>query len=274
MNRTGIEWTDLTWNPITGCRKGCPYCYARRMAYRLRGRMGYPEDDPFQPLLHTDRLDEPLEIRKPKLIFPVSMGDIFGEGVPEEWIFTVFDRMRKAKQHLFQVLTKCPENIPGDLEIPDNVWMGVSVSSGWDMPRFALLMDQAVVGGWKGRTFISVEPLHGGVYEEGYYGPGHRLRRAPPWVIIGAETGNRADKIIPTEKALLEWVYWAGLNNARVFFKNSLRPLVESMGQVDNPSSPVRWRTEMPEAMEAFRGRPETRGTPDDVIHTLRRFTV
>ena len=111
---TKIEWTDESWNPVTGCTKvsaGCQNCYAERMAKRLRGRFGYPDDDPFRVTLHPDRLEQPLRWRKPRRVFVCSMGDLFHEDVPDEFIDQVFAVMALAKEHTFQVLTKRPERM-------------------------------------------------------------------------------------------------------------------------------------------------------------------
>lgn len=109
-----IEWTDATWNPVTGCTpvsEGCRNCYARRMAQRLRGRYGYPADDPFRVMLHPERLDEPLHWRKPRRVFVCSMGDLFHENVPDEYIADVFAVMAVAQHHVFMMLTKRPKRM-------------------------------------------------------------------------------------------------------------------------------------------------------------------
>lgn len=115
MGKTRIEWTQATWNPVTGCSRvspGCVHCYAARMAKRLAGRFGYPEaPHEFDVTLHQDRLSEPLKWRSPQRVFVVSMGDLFHEDVPEEYIDAVFAVMAVAKQHTFQVLTKRPERM-------------------------------------------------------------------------------------------------------------------------------------------------------------------
>lgn len=119
MGASRIEWTDATWNPITGCSHagspGCDHCYAQRMANRLRGRCGYPSDDPFRVTFHPDRLDEPLRWKKPRRIFVDSMGDLFHEDVPTAWldqvfgIFTACRALANLERHIFLLLTKRPE---------------------------------------------------------------------------------------------------------------------------------------------------------------------
>ncbi len=114
MGATDIEWATDTWNPVTGCTPisaGCAYCYAARMAKRLRGRFGYPADDPFRVTFHPDRLEEPLYWKKPSRIFVCSMADLFHEDVKDEWIDKVFAVMALCPQHTFMVLTKRPERM-------------------------------------------------------------------------------------------------------------------------------------------------------------------
>ncbi len=97
MNKTKIEWCDYTWNPVTGCLHRCgDFCYAKKMAYRLKGRYGYPADEPFRPTFRPERIREPLEVKKSSKIFVVSMGDLFGDWVPSEWINSVLDTVEKA----------------------------------------------------------------------------------------------------------------------------------------------------------------------------------
>lgn len=111
MNKSPIEWTDDTWNPVSGCSKvslGCIHCYAERMAKRLAGRCGYPAENPFAVTLHPDRLGEPLHKRKPRRIFVCSMSDLFHEDVPDEFIAHVLITIRQASRHTFLVLTKRP----------------------------------------------------------------------------------------------------------------------------------------------------------------------
>ena len=174
MNRTGIEWTDYTWNPVTGCTYGCDFCYARRLAKRLKGRYGYPLDEPFKPTLHQKRLQEPFDQKKPARIFTCSMGELFDPKVPEYWHDLVMDTIRLNPQHTFQILTKQPQNIY-PITYPDNVWMGVSICRQHDLDRLKWLR--------KANTrihFVSFEPLQEYIVSPGLEGI--------DWVIIGRQT--------------------------------------------------------------------------------------
>lgn len=114
MGKTKIEWTEYTWNPVTGCTpisEGCQNCYARRMANRLRGRCGYPADEPFKVTLRRERLIEPLKWKKPRRVFVCSMGDLFHEDVPFQFIATVFGVMANNSQNIYIVLTKRPQRM-------------------------------------------------------------------------------------------------------------------------------------------------------------------
>lgn len=113
MADTKIEWCDKTWNPVSGCTRvseGCRHCWAERMSKRLAGRAGYPEDG-FKVTLHPDKLDEPLRWKKPARIFVCSMGDLFHEDVPDEFILSVFETIARAEQHTFMILTKRPDRM-------------------------------------------------------------------------------------------------------------------------------------------------------------------
>lgn len=146
---TGIEWTDETWNPITGCTpisEGCKNCYARRMAQRLKGRYGYPKANPFKPgVVHPDRWGDPEKWKKPRRIFVCSMSDLFHEKVPIDIQIRVFGRIAANPQHTFMMLTKRPENVtkfcrsiglmptiggtPSGETWPDNLWLGVTAEN-------------------------------------------------------------------------------------------------------------------------------------------------
>jgi protein gp37 len=132
-----IEWTDATWNPVTGCTKigpGCENCYAARFAERWRGIAGHPYEQGFDLRLWTDRLEQPLKWRKPRLIFVNSMSDLFHKEVPIAFIDAVFETMERANQHIYQVLTKRSSlmrryinNRYGTIPAPEHIWLGVSV---------------------------------------------------------------------------------------------------------------------------------------------------
>ena len=183
MNRTKIEWADMTWNPITGCTRNCPYCYARRMAYRLKGRYGYPEENPFTPTFHPNRLLEPLSVKKPSKIFAVSMGEFFDKEVPELWRDLVLRIMFETYHHTYLVLTKQPHrvNFSNEEYVPSNLWVGVSQDGKTtSIEDIYDLEENAQVP----RTFVSCEPLLGPVDL-----PEHSSLQ---WVIIGAQTGAGA----------------------------------------------------------------------------------
>lgn len=195
-----IGWCDRTINPITGCLNGCPYCYARRFAPRLAGRFGYPEDEPFRPTFHMDRVDEiyNLSLKGSGRIFLDSMGDWFSEGVQPAWIDIVLERVARQPGYIFLVLTKRPERIVGwtavsekITELPKNIWFGVSVTCQEDVWRLASLRAALPENVPK---FVSFEPLHGPI-------EAMNLSRIK-WAIIGSETGNRKGSI-PTKG---EWV--------------------------------------------------------------------
>ena len=197
MNRTKIEWCDYTWNPITGCSRGCSYCYARRMAYRLKGRYGYPQDDPFKPTFHPGRLLEPLQLKKPSKIFTVSMGEFFGPEIPEVWQTLILDIIFHCPQHTFQILTKQPQNIPNWVEAeahwPSNIWLGVSVD-GKNTYTERMLFDLYDVD-FPHLKFVSFEPLLGPISETAL-----EMLETVQWVIIGAQTGPSA------KQPRTEWV--------------------------------------------------------------------
>jgi len=212
MNKSKIEWCDLTWNPITGCLKGCHYCYARKMAYRLKGRYGYDAEYPFRPTLHLDRLEEPFKLdkNKPKKIFTCSMGEMFGDWVPIMWIKTIFRVIEANKPHQFIILTKYPENV-FDLEndIPWNAWIGVSVENQEHVDRITVLKNMGV----NHVKFVSFEPLLGEVDCD---------LEGIDWAIIGAQTN-------PYKPPKKEWVVQihkqAKELDIPVFLKNNLQPI-------------------------------------------------
>ena len=187
MNKTKIQWTEMTWNPITGCTKisdGCLNCYAARMAKRLKA-MGNPRYiNEFAVTVHKDLLEVPLDIKQPKMIFVNSMSDLFHKDIPDDIIIKVFETMNKAHWHTFQVLTKRPERVlemdqAGLLEWSPNIWMGTTVENDKYVDRIDKLRETKA-----NIKFLSCEPLLGSLkvisLEE------------INWVIVGGESGPKS----------------------------------------------------------------------------------
>ena len=190
---SSIEWTEATWNPVTGCTKtspGCRNCYAERMAFRLKA-MGQPNyAKGFEVSVHEHALDLPLSWRRPQMVFVNSMGDLFHRDVPAEFVRQVFDVMRRASWHVFQVLTKRSERLQAlgaELDWPPNVWMGVSVETNDYLFRLDHLRHTPAHV-----KFVSAEPLLGQL--------GNVNLMGIDWVIVGGESGPRSR---PMEK---EWI--------------------------------------------------------------------
>jgi len=191
--RSHIEWTESTWNPVTGCSKispGCKHCYAERMARRLKA-MGQPNYvNGFEVTTHDHALQIPLEWKTPQTIFVNSMSDLFHKKVPLNFIEKVFDVMERASWHRFQVLTKRDKRLlelSGKLPWTENVWMGVSVENGDYVHRIDALRETGAFV-----KFLSIEPLLGPI-------PGMNFRGID-WVIVGGESGPGARPMKP------EWV--------------------------------------------------------------------
>lgn len=190
---TKIEWTDKTWNPITGCTKksaGCAHCYAEVMANRIKN-MGLDKyRNGFRLTLHEDSLGEPLHWKKGHNIFVCSMSDIFHEDVPFEFVDRIFEIIRQTPQHRYQILTKRAERMAEYFEtrsIPDNVWLGVTVECVSSKSRMEYLrhLDATV-------KFLSCEPLLEDL--------GTMNLDGIDWVIVGGESGPKARPM------KLEWV--------------------------------------------------------------------
>jgi protein gp37 len=180
-----IEWTEMTWNPVTGCIKisqGCKHCYAERMAKRLKAMGATRYADGFKPTLHDDLIDAPRKWKRPRLIFVNSMSDLFQEAVPDSFIRRAFDTMRDCPQHTFQILTKRSDRLRqlgASLPWPSNIWMGVSVEDARVIDRIA---DLAAVPAQV--RFLSCEPLIGPL--------DNLILDRIHWVIVGGESGPRA----------------------------------------------------------------------------------
>ena len=192
-NHSKIEWTESTWNPLTGCTKvspGCQHCYAERMAKRLHA-MGQPNySNGFRLTMHEQTLNLPLCWSKSQVIFVNSMSDLFHADVPDEFIHRIFEVMRAAYWHTFQVLTKRSERLQQmspSIDWPRNVWMGVSVENSDYVQR---IRDMQNTGAHV--KFLSLEPL---------LGPINRLPlKGIDWVIVGGESGPKSRPM------QLEWV--------------------------------------------------------------------
>jgi protein gp37 len=182
---SGIEWTEATWNPVTGCTKispGCKHCYAKRMTKRLKAMGQSKYANGFKLTTHPACLDQPLGWKKPRMVFVNSMSDLFHKGVSLSFIHDVFDVMRQASQHTFQVLTKRSRRLLAldpRIDWPANVWMGVSVENlDYTFRIEHLRKTSAHV------KFLSLEPLLGPLP--------HLDLRSIDWVIVGGESGPGA----------------------------------------------------------------------------------
>lgn len=196
---SAIEWTNATWNPVTGCTKispGCKHCYAETFAERWRGVPGHPFEQGFDLKLWPERLELPLRWKHPKLIFVNSMSDLFHKDVPDDFIFRVFDVMIRAKHHVFQMLTKRSERMmtwcssrfgsKGKPTLPTNIWLGVSIENQDYLWRVQHLQKTPARV-----RFLSVEPLLGPVELD------KTSLRDIHWVIVGGESGPGARRMDP-----------------------------------------------------------------------------
>jgi protein gp37 len=206
-DKSKIEWTDATWNPVTGCTKvsaGCAHCYAETFAKRFRGVPDHPYEQGFDLKLWPGRLDLPLSWKERKMIFVNSMSDLFHEDVPDDFIGKVFDTMCRAKHHIFQVLTKRSDRMmawtlkyfssdrsrkDGKVKWPENVWLGVSLENQNYSWRIRHLQESPAY-----IRFISIEPLLSPISLD------EALLDDIQWVIVGGESGPRARPMKP------EWV--------------------------------------------------------------------
>lgn len=245
MIKTKIEWCDSSWNPVVGCFHSCQYCYARGIANRYKGCLASPSGDTteklvvldkklqaktndgkirnaaypygFTPTFHRYRLDDPLKKGFGKTIFVCSMADLFGDWVPEEWILEVFEACKAADNHRYLFLTKNPKRyaelcLAGKLPKGDNFWYGTTVTS----PKSTAFWNTEY------NTFASIEPI---------LEPFEKIDGCEDfvnkmdWVILGAETGNRKDKVVPERwwmEPIVDGFHKAG---KPVFMKDSLIPI-------------------------------------------------
>lgn len=209
-NKSKIEWTESTWNPITGCNKvsaGCDHCYAERMAKRLQAMGVKKYKDGFNVRIHPEVLEAPLSWKKPQMIFVNSMSDLCHDEVPFEFVKQIFDVMARCPQHIFQLLTKRSKKIvrlSKKLDWPDNVWMGVTVENKHYKYR---INDLRKIG--SKIKFLSLEPL---------IGPLGELDLSDiDWAVVGGESGPGARPI--KEEWVLDIKRQCAEQNTAFFFK-------------------------------------------------------
>lgn len=247
MNKTKIDWTDMSWNPVTGCLHDCTYCYAKGITHRFgspenangelhvldiaeirKGKDGAYVANPypfgFDPTFHKYRLEQPAHTKVPQRIFVGSMTDLFGEWVPDEWIMQVFSACQRAIGHTYMFLTKNPARYwklfdDGKLLLYDDIWYGSTITGAEKSLTY--------VTGLRVNTFLSIEPIMNKVEI-----PEESLAEIN-WVIIGAETGS-GKKVVP-ERSWIENIV-AACNAARVpvFMKSNLEevwgePLIQEL---------------------------------------------
>jgi len=216
MNKTKIEYADYSWNPLSGCTKGCSYCYARRLA---RGRLrkiylanpnvapDCDPSDPFSPRIWRERLSDPLYTPRPSKIFTVDMGDLWDPHIPPDWIKSVLTMAELASWHIFQFLTKRP-HLARQYDFPSNSWVGITITNDSQEARIDLAHSYWLRARVK---FLSIEPL---------LGPIHDLPTWIDWVIIGAMTGPKAVK--PKKEWVQDLIRQAERNGTPVFLKDNL----------------------------------------------------
>lgn len=247
--KTKIDWCDSSWNPVTGCLRGCEYCYASKIAKRFGGydfngkisthnplpraeigepltvtRNGVEKFAPypfgFEPTFHRYRLDQPRKWSDPRTIFVCSMADLFGEWVPDDWIKQVFEACEAAPQHRYLFLTKNPArymHLIANGIIPENqpnFWFGSTAT----IPEMEFFWCDEV------NTFVSIEPILApfeDLTDEGV-DPASKTN----WIIVGAETGNRKNKVVPRKSWIDEIVSAAKKAGTPVFMKESLREIM------------------------------------------------
>ncbi len=260
MNKTDIEWADYTWNPVTGCLHECPYCYARRIAYRFgldfsprigdpgfygckydssegldtmmeldkpyrRGGKIEPYPMAFYPTFHRYKLKEPARKATGATIFVSSMGDLFGDWVPDEWIRQVFAACAEAPQHRYLFLTKAPGRYLKLMSLLPEAygtgrlafWWGTTVTTKADAAKRTEIMRTA--GSGAARMFLSVEPLHEDLAGAIDYG-------AIKWLIVGAETGSSKEKIVPPAEWITKLVWKCRERGIPIFMKDSVADII------------------------------------------------
>lgn len=201
MNKTKIEWTDYTWNPISGCLRNCPWCYGKPIYKRFHRR--------FEPEFHPERIEEPLKHKKPLKIFTCSVADFFAVWTKEEWRQAVYKIIRACPQHIFQLLTQDPQNINKSGSIPENVWVGTTMRNQKEIRRIEILKQA------KAKTkFVSFEPLMGEIIAD---------LKGVDWVIIGAMTGPMRNRYKPKKEWVDRLINIAQAFSIPIFLKDNLK---------------------------------------------------
>ena len=217
--KSKIEWTETTWNPITGCTKvspGCKFCYAERMAKRLQAMSKPSYKNGFQVTVHEELFEYPLLLKTPRLIFVNSMSDLFHESVSDEIVLRLFDVMKRASWHTFQVLTKRAgrlSQLSPSIDWSNNIWAGVSVENSDYLHRIDCLRSTGAK-----IKFLSLEPLLGPLP--------HLDLSGIDWVIVGGESGPKARKMEPDwaieirdiclqQKVPFFFKQWGGVNKKK-----------------------------------------------------------
>ncbi len=187
--KSSIEWTNTTWNPVTGCTKissGCDNCYAERFSERFRGVKDHPFETGFDLTLRPERVEQPLTWKKSRMVFVNSMSDLFHKKIPKEFITRVFETMEKADWHIFQVLTKRSSLMRNFINnryknkfAPEHIWLGTSIEDKTKRSRIKHIQEMNA-----SVRFLSIEPLIGP--------PGNLNLKKIQWVIVGGESGPKA----------------------------------------------------------------------------------
>lgn len=253
MNKTKIDWADYTWNPVTGCRHGCPYCYAEKQSRRFSGDvrlnisgaqrwqntdlfvLDEPLDAPngrhisypygFNPTLHRYRLDTLQQFKTGVNVFVCSMADLFGAWVPNEWIQMVMDACAKYPQNNYLFLTKNPARYGqlaanGLLPHEANYWYGTTVTRMSELDRIQQLQSLPS----EARRFVSIEPILEPIFL--CLRPDTGAAPLVDWIIVGPETGNRKGKVKPSRAEIITIVEEAQQNKVPVFLKDKLAPIM------------------------------------------------
>lgn len=280
MNKTKIDWADATWNPVTGCKHGCEYCYARRIAERFGGasethnnecchecqwitegtgeihdldepvydfdhgrNAPYPFD--FDPTFHRYKLDEPQRWKKPRNIFVCSMADLFGEWVPDGWIREVIAACDAAPQHRYLFLTKNParyKEVEKIVHWPSFEEMHIEKSKPTMLLGASATNDAQMKAVYDSYAdWVSIEPIHEQLLPEWFVSSIGDIEVSRwEWVVIGAETGNSKNKVVPKKEWIQEIADICRQEGTPVFMKESLRDLMGDGFRQEYP-----WRCEI-----------------------------